>query len=47
MKTQLANLIADGSTDTEILLNIAKLENEIADLEYESLQEVPFKLTSE
>jgi hypothetical protein len=47
MKTQLANLIADGSTDTEILLNIAKLKNEIADLEYESLQEVPFKLTSE
>ncbi len=29
------------------MLNIAKLENEIADLEYESLQEVPFKLTSE
>jgi len=50
MKTQLANLniqVAAGATDTEILLNIAKLENEIADLEYESLQEVPFKLTSE
>jgi hypothetical protein len=46
MKTQLANLIADGSTYTKILPNIAKLENKIADLEYESLQEVPFKLTS-
>ncbi len=47
MKTQLANLIADGRTEREILLSIAKLENEIADLEYESIQEVPFKLTSE
>ena len=50
MKTQLANLkiqVAAGATDTEISLNLAKLENEIADLEYESLQEVPFKLTSE
>jgi hypothetical protein len=43
MKTQLANLniqVAGGATDTEILLNIAKLENEIADLEYDSLQDV-------
>ena len=49
MKTQLAHLnqVAAGGTDTEVSLNIAKLENEIADLEYESLQEVPYKLTSE
>jgi hypothetical protein len=32
---------------TERLLAIAQLENEIADLEYESRQEVPYKLTSE
>jgi len=47
MKTQLANLIATAGTDTKILLSIAKLKNEIADLEYESIQEVPFKLTAE
>jgi hypothetical protein len=50
MQTQLANLqlqVAAGAADTEMLLAIAKLENEIADLEYESLQEVPYMLTSE
>ena len=33
--------------NTELLLAIAKLENKIADLQYESSQEVPYKLTSE
>jgi len=48
IETQLDNLniqVAAGATDTKISLNIAKLENEIADLEYESLQEALFKLT--
>jgi hypothetical protein len=50
MQTQLANLqlqVAAGTTDTKMLLAIAKLENEITNLMYESLQEVPYKLTSE
>ena len=49
MQTQLANLklqVVAGTADTEVLLSIAKLENEIADLTDESLQEVPYKLTS-
>jgi hypothetical protein len=50
MQTQLANpqlQVAAGAADTEMMLAIAKLENEIADLKYKSLQEVPYKLTSE
>jgi hypothetical protein len=50
MQTQLATLqqqVAAGSPNTELMLMAAKLENEIADLEFESRQDVPYKLTSE
>jgi hypothetical protein len=33
--------------DNEVMLKTARLENEIADLEYESQQPVPYKLTPE
>jgi hypothetical protein len=50
MQTQLATMqwqVAAGSPDTELMLMAAKLENEIANLEFESRQDVPYKLTSE
>ena len=36
-----------SSVDDEALLKIARLKNEIAEIEFESKQEVPHKLTSE
>ena len=52
MQTQLATLqqqaAADpaAARDTDLMLEIAKMKNDIADIEFEILQAVPYKLTS-
>jgi len=51
MQTQLATLqaqvVVGAAADADLLLEIAKMQNEIADLEFEIRQDVPYKLTSE
>ncbi len=51
MQTQLvtlqAQVVVGVAVDTDLVLNIAKMQNEIADLEFEIHQDVPYKLTSE
>jgi hypothetical protein len=51
MQTQLvtlqAQVVVGVAVDTDPMLNIAKMQNEIADLEFEIRQDVPYKLTSE
>ena len=51
MQTQLvtlqAQVVVGVAVDTDLLLEIAKMQNEIADLEFEIRQDVPYKLTSE
>ena len=49
MQTQLvtlqAQVVVGVAVDTDLMLNIAKMQNEIADLEFEIRQDVPYKLT--
>jgi hypothetical protein len=51
MQTQLvtlqAQVVVGVVADTDLLLEIAKMQNEIADIEFEIRQAVPYKLTSE
>ena len=51
MQTQLVTLqqqvVAGAAADTDLMLEIAKMQNDIADLEFEICQDVPYKLTSE
>ena len=50
MQTQLATLqqqVAAAVGDTDLVLSTAKMQHEIADLQFEVSQDVPYKLTSE
>ena len=57
METQLTNLelqLATGAAaappqqnQTDLMLEVAKMQNDIADLQFEIRQDVPYKLTSE
>jgi hypothetical protein len=53
MQTQLNTLEQQAADDaaaasnTDLMLEIAKMQNDIADLEFEICQDVPYKLTSE
>jgi hypothetical protein len=51
MQTQLVTLHAQvavgAAANTDLMLELAKMQNEIADLEFEISQAVPYKLTSE
>ena len=47
LEAKLITLQAAGGAGKDVALEIANLENEISDLEFESLQDVPHKLTAE
>ena len=47
LKTRLITLQSSASVGQDVTLETSNLQNEIDDLEFESLQEVPHKLTSE
>jgi hypothetical protein len=47
LEAKLITLQAAGDAGEDVALEIANLQNEISDLEFESLQEVPHKLTAE
>jgi len=47
LEAKLITLQAAGDAGKDVALEIANLQNEISDLEFESLQDVPHKLTAE